>query len=148
MIVLAIVKIGQDSTKSRNQETKNETKTKQNFKNNLQASSTIFLIIQQCMIVMEYCRLGFECEILLIVNCEFLHKKQSKELHKKEYAMNNVTYDHTPFARMLACMRSQTCTCYRYHACSLYLHAYTYSCRSSRMSRLRFFKPTANLPTP
>ena len=56
---------------------------------------------------------------------------------KKEYAMNNVTRD-----------RLQTCTRYRYHACSIYLYACTcmYSCRSSRMSLLRFFKPTANLP--
>ena len=35
-------------------------------------------------------RLGFECEILLIANCEFLHKAQSK-LQEKEYAMNNYT---------------------------------------------------------
>ena len=50
-----------------------------------------------------YCRLGFECEILLIVNCEFLHKTQSKESQEKEYIMNNVTHDHTPFACVLAC---------------------------------------------
>ena len=63
---------------------------------------------------MTYCRSGFECEILLIANCEFLHKTQSKESQEKEYAMNNVTRDHTPFARYR-----------RYHACSIYLHACT-----------------------
>ena len=50
-----------------------------------------------------YRRSGFEYEILLIANCEFLHKTQSKESQEKEYAMNNVTRDHTPFARALTC---------------------------------------------
>ena len=52
-----------------------------------------------------YRRLGFECEILLITNCEFLYKTQWKESQEKEYAMNNVTCDHTPFARVLTCDR-------------------------------------------
>ena len=51
----------------------------------------------------EYRRSGFECKILLIANCEFLYKTQSKELQEKECAMNNVTHDHTPFAHVLAC---------------------------------------------
>ena len=37
----------------------------------------------------EYRRLGFDCEILLIANCEFFHNFQSKELQEKEYAINN-----------------------------------------------------------
>ena len=44
-----------------------------------------------------YCRSGFECEILLIANCEFLYKTQSKESQEKD-AMNS-TRDHTPFAQ-------------------------------------------------
>ena len=51
----------------------------------------------------RYRRSGFECEILLIANCEFLHKTQSKELQEKEYAMNNATRDHTPLVCVLAC---------------------------------------------
>ena len=43
--------------------------------------STIVIIIVR--------RSGFECEILLIANCEFVYKTQSKELQEKEYAMNN-----------------------------------------------------------
>ena len=79
---------------------------------------------------MLYRRLGFECEILLIANCEFLHKMQSKESQEKEYATNNVIRDLL-------------------HAYLLVIpQACMYSCRLSRMSLLRFFKPTANLPTP
>ena len=95
-----------------------------------------------------YCRLGFECEILLIVNCEFLYKTQSKEPQEKEYTMNNITLDHTPFAQ------AHVLTIANMHAFSIsrlfdrYLHAFAYSCRSLRMSLLRFFKPTVNLPTP
>ena len=56
-----------------------------------------------------YRRSGFECDILLIANCEFLHKTQSKESQEKEYAMNNATRDHTPLARVLAC--DPKCAC-------------------------------------
>ena len=38
----------------------------------------------------------------MIANYEFLHKTQSKELQEKEYAMNNVTRDHTPLVHVLA----------------------------------------------
>ena len=37
-----------------------------------------------------YCRSGFDCEILLIANCEFFHNSQSKESQEKEYAINNI----------------------------------------------------------
>ena len=43
--------------------------------------------------------LGYECEILLIANCKFLYKTQSKEPQEKEYKMNNIICDHTPFAQ-------------------------------------------------
>ena len=36
-----------------------------------------------------YRRSGFDCEILLIANCEFFHNSQSKESQEKEYAINN-----------------------------------------------------------
>ena len=52
--------------------------------------------------------LHFECEILLIVNCEFLYKMQSKESQEKEFAMNNniITCDHIPLLnRTTACLR-------------------------------------------
>ncbi len=45
----------------------------------------------------EYRRLGFDCEILLIANCEFLHNSQSNESQLKEYAMN-ITRITTPQA--------------------------------------------------
>ena len=41
----------------------------------------------------KYYKSGFECEILLIANCEFLYKTQSKE-----YAMN-ITCGHNPFTQ-------------------------------------------------
>ena len=44
-----------------------------------------------------YRRSGFDCEILLIANCEFLHNSQSKESQLKEYAMN-ITRITTPQA--------------------------------------------------
>ena len=37
-----------------------------------------------------YRRSGFDCEILLIANCEFFHNSQSKELQEKEYSINNI----------------------------------------------------------
>ena len=43
-------------------------------------------------------RSGFDCEILLIVKCEFLNNSQSKESQIKEYAMN-ITCNHTPSSR-------------------------------------------------
>ena len=45
---------------------------------------------------MIYRRPGFDCEILLIANCEFFYNSQSKESQEKEYA---VTCDHAPFAQ-------------------------------------------------
>ena len=43
------------------------------------------MYIVHCMgvLVCIYRRSGFECEILLIANCEFLYKTQSKELQEK-----------------------------------------------------------------
>ena len=38
--------------------------------------------------LVHYCRSGFECEIILIANCEFLYEIQSKESQEKEHAMN------------------------------------------------------------
>ena len=64
-------------------------------------------------------RSGFECKILLIVNYEFLYKTQSKESREKEYAMNNITLDHTPFSSAYAGSQSQTFTPSRSHACSI-----------------------------
>ena len=43
-----------------------------------------------------YRRPGFDCEILLIANCEFFYNSQSKESQEKEYA---VTRDHAPFVQ-------------------------------------------------
>ena len=51
----------------------------------------------------------FECEILLIANCESLHKMQSKESQEKEYTINNITHDLTPFACVLACDPKHAC---------------------------------------
>ena len=43
--------------------------------------------------ICTYRRSGFECEILLIMNCKFLYKTQSlkKIAGKEEYTMNNNT---------------------------------------------------------
>ena len=46
--------------------------------------------------LMGYRRPGFDCDILLIANCEFFYNSQSKESQEKEYA---VTRDHAPFAQ-------------------------------------------------
>ena len=73
----------------------------------------------------SYRRSGFECAILLIANCEFLHKTQSKKSQKKEYAMNNVTRDHTPFAHVLACDPKQACVIDITRAWSTCMHART-----------------------
>ena len=93
----------------------------------------------------NYRRSGFECKILLIVNCEFLYKTQSKETWEKEYAMN-IILDHTPFSSAYAGSWSQTFTPSRSHACSIatFICMYTYS---YRLNLLRFFKPTVNLPS-
>ena len=37
-----------------------------------------------------YRRSGFDCEILLIANCEFFHNSQSKESQEKDYSINNI----------------------------------------------------------
>ena len=58
---------------------------------------------------MQYHRSDFECEIGLIVNCKFLHKTQSKVSQEKEYTMNSVTHDHTPFVCVLACDPKHAC---------------------------------------
>ena len=42
------------------------------------------------VIVTFYRRSGFDCEILLIANCEFFHNSQSKESQEKEYSINNI----------------------------------------------------------
>ena len=42
------------------------------------------------LLVATYLRSGFDCEILLIANCEFFHNSQSKESQEKEYAINNI----------------------------------------------------------
>ena len=39
--------------------------------------------------LVQYCRSGFEYEIILIVNCEFLYKTQAKESQEKEHSMNS-----------------------------------------------------------
>ena len=39
---------------------------------------------------MIYRRSGFDCEILLIANCEFFLNSQSKESQEKEYSINNI----------------------------------------------------------
>ena len=46
----------------------------------------------------KYRRSGFDCEILLIANCEFFLNSQSKESQLKEYAMNSIR-NHAPSAR-------------------------------------------------
>ena len=61
--------------------------------------SLLALSIFVVKILFYYRRLGFECEILLIANCEFY----TKESQEKEYTVNNVTRDHTSFTCMLAC---------------------------------------------
>ena len=48
--------------------------------------STIMWYVYQDL----HCRSGFDCEILLIANCEFFHNSQSKESQEKEYAINNI----------------------------------------------------------
>ena len=37
-----------------------------------------------------YRRSSFDCEILLIANCEFFHNSQSKESQEKDYSINNI----------------------------------------------------------
>ena len=56
-------------------------------------------------ILFYYRRLGFECQILLIANCEFY----TKESQEKEFIVNNVTRDHTSFTHMLACDPKHAC---------------------------------------
>ena len=60
--------------------------------------------------IIIYRRSDFDCEILLIANCEFFHNSQSKELQVKEYAMNNITRDCAPSAQACAqiCSRSRS----------------------------------------
>ena len=41
---------------------------------------------------MQYCRFGFECEILLIKKCDVKSKCQWKESQVKEYTMNNIAW--------------------------------------------------------
>ena len=48
-----------------------------------------------------YRKSGFDYESLLIANRVFFHTSQSKESQKKEYAMNHITRDLTPFAQTL-----------------------------------------------
>ena len=84
-----------------------------------------------CVCGLLYRRSGFDCEILLITNCEFLYKTQSKESQEKEYAMNNITCDHTPFtqARVLKRSQSQTCMHSQSHMCLICFYTSTYSSR-------------------
>ena len=72
---------------------------------------------------------GFECEIPLLIAC--FYTRQSTESQKIAYAMNSITHDH-----MLAIVNMWVCMPSRSLACSIYLHACTYSCRSSRMSSI------------
>ena len=93
------------------------------------------------MIQSRYRRSDFDCEILLIANCEFFHNSQSKESQVKEYAMNNITRDHAPSAQVRAQMRSRSR--------SLTFPAYTSSLDVEIEMNLRqYFKSTVNLPTP
>ena len=59
-----------------------------------------------CFII--YRRSDFDCEILLIANCEFFHNSQSKESQVKEYAMNNIIRDHAPSAQARTQMHSRS----------------------------------------
>ena len=84
-------------------------------------------------------RSDFDCEILLIANCEFFHNSQSKESQVKEYAMNNITRDHAPSAQARAQMRSRSR--------SLTFPAYTGSLDVEIEMNLRqYFESTVNLP--
>ena len=74
---------------------------------------------------MQYRRPGFDCEILLIANCEFFYNSQSKESQEKEYA---VTRDHAPFAQTRVFNHVQLSIV--------------------EMSIRRYFKSIVNLPTP
>ena len=42
------------------------------------------------LVYIVYRRSGFDCEILLIANCEFFHNSQSKESQEKDYSINNI----------------------------------------------------------
>ena len=91
--------------------------------------------------VLMYRRSDFDCEILLIANCEFFHNSQSKESQVKEYAMNNITRDHAPSAQARAQMRSRSR--------SLTFPAYTGSLDVEiKMNLRQYFESTVNLPTP
>ena len=50
----------------------------------------VLLHMQGFIFCAKYRRSGFDCEILLIENCEFFHNSQSKESQEKEYAINNI----------------------------------------------------------
>ena len=90
---------------------------------------------------MVYRRSDFDCEILLIANCEFFHNSRSKESQVKEYAMNNITCDHAPSAQA----RAQMCSRSR----SLTSLAYTGSLDVEIEVNLhQYFESTVNLPTP
>ena len=82
-----------------------------------------------------YRRSGFNCEILLIVNCNFFYDLQSKESQVKEYAMN-ITCNHAPSTRAV-----------------VHSHTYSYFCTYSlaieiEMSLCQYFMSTVNLVTP
>ena len=84
----------------------------------------------------QYRRSGFECEFFWLQIVGFYTRRHQKNRRKKkmQWIILHVT---TPL--LLKHMFSRSQTCMR----SIYFHASTYSCRSSRMS-LRFFKPTVN----
>ena len=69
------------------------------------------------VLLWKYRRSGFDCEILLIANCEFFHNSQSKESQLKEYATNS-TRNHAPSARQ-ALNRSSARACSYFRTYSL-----------------------------
>ena len=89
-----------------------------------------------------YRRPGFECEILLIMNCEFLYETQSKESQEKEYAMN-ITREHTPFVKCTCVCSGSDCK----HTRVLILHMFDLLAHSCRSSRKRFINSSSQLST-
>ena len=87
--------------------------------------------------IFKYRRSGF-----LIANGEFFHNSQSKELQLKEYAMNNITRNHTPCA----------CQALDQLSARAFLHVFLLSHANNltieiEMSLCQYFKPTVILPT-
>ena len=93
-----------------------------------------------CMPIPRYCRLGFECEILLIASF-YIRRNQKNHRKKNTQWILHVT---TPLLLKWVLVITNIDFTYVRSTC---MHVRTAVDRW-KMSLLRFFKPTINLPTP